>query len=200
MTYTDYTTLLAERDDLKARLAEVERLRELLFDARQSVNAELCVIEPLYAPRAVELRKRIARIDAALAPAAPQFDEDGIRTDDEPPEPCREIVRAYAKVRDEIIAEGAAVHLAVSECLGNAPRWRRADMNKDPTKTDMWFVPVMSNCWHLWLAGNPVSVCGLPWKFASSAFDVSTTRPDGLLCPECSTPKSEMRYEIFKDD
>ena len=45
-------------------------LRELLLDARQSVNAELCVIEPLYAPRAVELRKRIARIDAALAPAA----------------------------------------------------------------------------------------------------------------------------------
>ena len=42
-------------------------LRELLLDARQSVNAELCVIEPLYAPRAVELRKRIARIDAALA-------------------------------------------------------------------------------------------------------------------------------------
>ena len=51
-------------------VAEVERLRELLLDARQSVNAELCVIEPLYAPRAVELRKRIARIDAALAPAA----------------------------------------------------------------------------------------------------------------------------------
>ena len=45
-------------------------LRELLLDARQSVNAELCVIEPLYAPRAVELRKRIARIDIALAPAA----------------------------------------------------------------------------------------------------------------------------------
>ena len=32
MTYTDYTTLLAERDDLKARLAEAEQLREQILN------------------------------------------------------------------------------------------------------------------------------------------------------------------------
>ena len=72
---------------------ENERLRELLREARGEM-AWRPSIKPL-----------LARIDLALAPAVPQFDEDGIRTDDEPPEPCRDIVRAYAKVRDEIIAE-----------------------------------------------------------------------------------------------
>ena len=32
MTYTDYNTLLAERDDLKARLAEAEQLREQILN------------------------------------------------------------------------------------------------------------------------------------------------------------------------
>ena len=54
------------RTSFDAKERECERLRELLLEARQSVNAELCVIEPMYAPRAVELRQRLARIDAAL--------------------------------------------------------------------------------------------------------------------------------------
>jgi hypothetical protein len=55
----------------------------------------------------------------------------------------------------------------------------------DPLSQDIWFTPIMSVQGHLWRAGNPVSVCGLPWSTASQAWTADTERPKEY-CRTCS--------------
>lgn len=64
-------------------------------------------------------------------------------------------------------------------------------MNIDPTKTDMWVMPVMGNGWHLWQAGHPESACKLPWDVASQAWNAQTERPPPVDCCSVCNAVSE---------
>lgn len=55
----------------------------------------------------------------------------------------------------------------------------------DPTKQDMYVMPLMGIVWHLWRAGSPTSVCGLQWAVAAQCFDAVTELPDKDVCEEC---------------
>lgn len=56
----------------------------------------------------------------------------------------------------------------------------------DPLTQDIWWLPLMSNTWHLWKAGSPVSVCGLPWETVSGgAWDAKPSKPLLHACAEC---------------
>lgn len=59
-------------------------------------------------------------------------------------------------------------------------------MNLNPETQDLWFLPIVSNVWHLWKAGNQQSVCGLPWSLASNSFDARLTKPDSHACLYCA--------------
>lgn len=60
----------------------------------------------------------------------------------------------------------------------------------DPLTQDIWFTPIMSVTGHLWKAGNPVSVCGLPWSMTSQAWTASTEKPKEF-CEKCAQQRSE---------
>lgn len=68
-------------------------------------------------------------------------------------------------------------------------------MSLDPTKQDIWFLPLMSNAWHLWKAGNPESVCGLPWNLAANSFDSKPEQPAERACVYCAASQPNAAAE-----
>jgi hypothetical protein len=59
-------------------------------------------------------------------------------------------------------------------------------MNFDPLTQDIYIVPIMSTAWHLWRAGSPESVCGLPWTVAQRAWNATAEKPASGICEQCS--------------